>query len=222
MLRQGSAKYVTKADLVHSVLRENIITGNLKPGTRLLLKDIAAELGVSEIPVREALRRLQAEGLVTINPHCGAEVTKPNSAEYREILTIRAVLEGFAARTAVQNMTASDIEDLRLIVEAMRDCVEKGDMEAYGGLNRQFHCSIYKFSGLRKLQELITDLWDRWGRSQSVFQLNPGRISESLEEHAAILRAIEARDENNVELLMREHRLRAAEALIKALEGGVP
>ncbi|MGB9881137.1 MAG: GntR family transcriptional regulator, partial [Anaerolineae bacterium] len=205
MFSQPQVRYVTKVDMVHSILRENIIVGNLKPGSRLLQKEIANELGVSEIPVREALRRLQAEGLVTIIPHCGAEVTRPDPNEYREVLTIRAVLEGFAARMAIPHLTPADIEKLHRIVEEMRLAIESKDYETYSKLNKEFHSTMYAACKTRKLQEFITEIWERWGRSQGVFQLSPDRAKPSLEEHEAILKAIEAKDGDAVELLVREH-----------------
>jgi DNA-binding GntR family transcriptional regulator len=159
LLKQERPSFSTKTDVVYKALREHIVNGDLEPGTRLLQKKIAEELGVSEIPVREAIRHLQAEGLVVVTPHSGAEVASFRPEEIEEALAIRGVLEGFAARTAVGRATPGAIAELRSILGDMERCVENDDRASYGILNRKFHSKLYALSPYPNIQKMIEEIW---------------------------------------------------------------
>ncbi len=204
------AKFDTKADVAYRVLRENIVNGHLKPGTKLAQKKIAEELLISEIPVREAIKRLQAEGMVTVTPHAGAQVAALNQEEIGEALAIRSVLEGFAARTGVSRATRRDVEKLESILGKMKKCVDEKDDARYGMLNQEFHKTLYALSPYKRLQKMISEIWYGAERSRSVFALVPGRPEASYEEHRQILEALRTGDEEKVEELVRQHRMTVA------------
>jgi len=206
-------RFDTKADLAYRVLKENIINGHLKPGTRLTQKKVAEELNISEIPVREAFKRLQSEGLVTVTPHSAVQVADLNQEELEEVLAIRGVLEGFAARTVLLTVTPGDIEKLKALLERMAECIRKDDYIAYGILNQEFHRVLYSLSPYRRLHKMIDELWYGAERSRSVFTLVPGRVKASYEEHKQMIDALEAKDGERLELLVREHRRTVAEHL---------
>ncbi|HHW18759.1 MAG TPA: GntR family transcriptional regulator [Firmicutes bacterium] len=216
----GEIRVTTKSEYVYRILRENIISGHLRPGTRLLQKRIAEELEVSEIPVREAIKRLQAEGLVTVTPHSGAEVAQLDPVEMEEVLAIRAVLEGLAARTAAERVKQEDIHKLEELLEQMDKCVERGDPVTYGLLNQEFHKAIFALSPYKRLPKMIDELWYGAERSRSVFTLNPARLEASRDEHRALVQALRARDADKAEELMKQHRYAAARSLLGSLPGG--
>ena len=208
-------KRTSASEQVMQQIQSLIFDGTYQPGDRLPPeRELAAELGVNRTTLREALKRLQAEGLVKISPHSGAEVTDLEPDDLAETLTIRAVLEGYAARTAAMNATPADIQELRDYLHEMRQCVDRGDHYTYGVLNKQFHTKLYSLSPHKRLIKMISDLWLGRERSRSVFELSPDRSSVSYEEHVSLLNAIEARDYDRVERLMREHRANAALALL--------
>lgn len=209
----NSMRLDTKADLAYRILKENIINGYLKPGTRLIQKKIAEELHISEIPVREAFKRLQSEGLITITPHSGAQVTDLDQEELEEVLAIRGVLEGFAARTALLTVTSQDVEKLKSILKKMEECIQENDRTKYGVLNQEFHRLLYSLSPYKRLQKMIDDLWYGAERSRSVFTLVPDRIKTSYEEHRQMIDALEAGDGDRLEQLVREHRRTVARHL---------
>ncbi|MBE3518962.1 MAG: GntR family transcriptional regulator [Firmicutes bacterium] len=211
----------TKSEYVYRVLRENIISGNLRPGTRLGQKWIAEQLQVSEIPVREAIKRLQAEGLVTVIPHAGAEVAKLDPLEMEEVLAIRAVLEGLAARTAAERIGPEDIVELEELLKQMDECVKRKDAVTYGLLNQEFHKMIFSLSPYKRLLKMIDELWYGAERSRSVFILDPSRLEASRDEHRALVEALRNHDADKAEQLTKQHRYAAARSLLRSLtEGG--
>lgn len=220
LFRQERPSFTTKTDAVYKALREHIVNGDLESGTRLIQKQIAAELGVSEIPVREAIRQLQAEGLVVVTPHSGAEVASFRPEEIEEALAIRGVLEGFAARTAVRRIAPEMLAELRCILDDMERCVETDDKARYETLNREFHTKLYSLSPYPRLQKMIKEIWYGAERSRSVFKLAPDRLHPSHQEHLAILEALVKGDEARVEELVRLHRSNASRALLESVNKG--
>ncbi|MCR4442756.1 MAG: GntR family transcriptional regulator [Peptococcaceae bacterium] len=207
----------TKIEAVYNVLRENIVNGNLKPGTRLVLKKIAGDLGVSEIPVREAIRMLEAQGLVTITPHTGAQVSTFSAEDAEEIFNIRSVLEGYAAKTALPNLTPEVMERLNGVIAEMRECIKEGDAVRYGLLNRDFHRLLYQCSPYKRLYKMIFEMWDGSERTRAVFAFDRERPENSLREHEDIMRALEEGDGEKVEQIVRKHKQKAGEAFVRYL-----
>lgn len=219
LLANGKQPVITtKLEAVYNVLRENIVSGQLEPGTRLIIKKIAQDLGVSEIPVREAIRMLEAQGLVSMTPHAGAQVATFDIDDIREVTDIRSLLEGYAARTALPFIDQKAIAELEECIEEMVKCVEAGDNVNFGVLNRKFHQKIYEHSPYKRLYKMIYEMWDGSERTRAVFSLSKRRPQESIREHEAILKAIKEQDEDSVERLIREHRQRVGSILIEYLE----
>src|SRR5215212_10270027 len=131
----------TKADLVHEELRARLLRGDLQPGDRVPIATVARELGVSQIPVREGVKRLEAEGLLVFETHKGAVVPHLAPADIEETFAIRAELEGLAVR--------------RDILDAMADAAARGDAHAYGRGNRAFHLTIYRSQPYARLASMI-------------------------------------------------------------------
>ena len=209
----------TKSTAVYRLLKRDILNGRLKPGEKLVASRIAEAYGVSIIPVREALNRLRAEGLVTIVPHTGAYVTEIDLEDLKDLYPIRGVLEGLAARLACSRLGERDFGLLDRLIRKMDRVIEEGRFPEMGALNYEFHMAIYRASGNKHLVKLIEDLWQKTGRVRGIFALVPERAKESNREHREILQALEAGDARRAEELVIQQDERTLEALMRYLKG---
>lgn len=192
-----------------------ILSGELKPGERIIIREMSFYLNISETPVRESLKMLEAEGLLSLIPHVGFVVTELNPRELEDILIIRLNLECLATRLAIDNITDLDLKKLNKNLEAMGECIKRTDKVNYGHLNREFHKIIYKVSGNPFLYKLILDLWDRSARAQSVFLLEPEIIKQSYDEHRQIIDLLKKKDKVLVSQLIEKHKKRSFDSLLK-------
>ena len=206
----------TKHDLVASGLRRAILTGKLRGGQRLHQSEIAAQFGVSRIPVREALRALDAEGLVTFHSHRGAIVTHLSAKEIQEVLEIRGLLEGMAGRYAACNITTEYLNSLRELIERMD--FSSDNPREFLRLNLKFHTIINTASCMERLLEIITNLRLLTQHQNRDTGTYPKSIKHSQLQHRKIIRALEHGDGSAVEILTREHMLDAAKVLADYFE----
>ncbi|MGP4020350.1 GntR family transcriptional regulator [Saccharopolyspora sp. 5N708] len=191
--------YTSKTELVTSMLRELIVTGELEAGTSLRQRDLATRLGVSPTPVREALRRLESEGLVTTDQHRSATVAESWLDATEENYLIRAALESLAAKLAANRITA---EQLAAIEKINAQIVELDDDSlAYGALNRDFHFGIYQAAGTPVLLSLMRMLWQAMPDGPKVVRSH----RESAAEHAAIVEALRDGDAERAGELTYQH-----------------
>src|SRR5689334_25223815 len=153
----GAAGYVSKTDLVAALIRELIITGDLGAGEQLRQRDLAQRFHVSQTPVREALRRLESEGLVVGDAHRGFTVVEPDDGPVEENFQIRAALESLGASLAARKIDAAGIARLQELNDRMR-ALDEGDPR-YAGLNREFHFSVYEYARSPLLLSLMRLLW---------------------------------------------------------------
>lgn len=186
--------YRTRAQVILEEMRDRISTGVLAPGARLLLKPISEEFGCSEIPVREALRALQAEGLITVIPHTGAFVSAPNIDELVELTEVRSILEPEATVAAAPHIDAGMVAKLRDMLAEMRILGEQNAAQEYGRLNRRFHTFILDKTPNQKMAALVKDLWGQADRGRLVYKKGPGFLGESMRQHTEIVDAIESKD----------------------------
>ncbi len=195
-------------------LRERIIRGGYPDDTPLRQDALAAELGVSRIPVREALRQLEAEGLVVFNPHRGAVVSSLSLDEIEELFELRAQIESDLIRRAIPNVTSEDIARARDILNAYDAAFRAGEISAWGELNWQFHSTLYAPANRPFTMSVIQRLHqhsDRYLRMQLSLTHGEHRASE---EHRAVLTAVRAKDVKRACLLMRQHILGAGRLLV--------
>ncbi|MBO1075900.1 GntR family transcriptional regulator [Roseomonas marmotae] len=197
------------ADRAYERLREAIVEGILIPGAKLSERGLAAALGISAQPVREALRRLEAEGMVETRPRSGSFVAPLDTPRLVEMGRIRAALEGAAAGLAARRAGAADIAVLRSRLAAMRAATGTGDPAMLRRANEAFHDALHTIGGnaflIRSLHAL--GAYDHIGRARALAAEDEPR--QALDEHAAILDAIAARDAEAAEALMRAHTLRS-------------
>lgn len=174
--------------LVLEKMRERILDGSLPPGHRLVESRVSLEFNVSRIPVREALRQLGAEGLVTIEPRRGASVTRFSEEQVQELVEVRGNLEALNAKLAAKHKDPEQIAKLCRILEEGNRLADANKLEGLAQLNHQFHDVLSNAAGNSVLQAVMRSLRDRTALLFTPF--NRYRCSQNWEEHAAILRAV--------------------------------
>ncbi len=191
--------YTSKTELVTGMLRELIVTGELEAGASLRQRDLAERLGVSPTPVREALRRLGSEGLVTTDTHRSATVAESGMGAKEENYLIRASLESLAAELAAQRVTEDQLAEIERVNGRIRE-LRDGDAR-YGPLNREFHFAIYQAASSPVLVSLMRMLWQALPDGPKVDRTH----RESAAEHAGIIDALRAGDSERAAELTHEH-----------------
>lgn len=194
-------EYQSKTDVVTAELRALIQAGQLEPGAVLRQRELAERFGVSPTPVREALRRLEAEGFVITELHREATVVPVDDGRLEENLLIMANLEALAAGLAAEKVTDEDLDDLAAIHDDLRS-VAPGDVAALLDLNRRFHFRIYEAARSPVLISLLNLLW-RSATAQLPALLPPADVMAA--EHAALLEALRRRSANEAMALTRAH-----------------
>jgi DNA-binding GntR family transcriptional regulator len=195
----------TLREQVFEHLREQILSGALEPGTELQEVGLASSLGISRGPLREALGRLAAEGLVTITPRRGAVVTKLTRAEFIEAYQVREALESLAVRLAVPRLTDADRAALHSLADAMAEHVRADEVDAFFEANLRFHGVFVRASGNEKLQRMHAQLIGQMSRLMRKSHELRGGMEQSIGEHQAILDAVDAGDVARAVQLLEEH-----------------
>jgi DNA-binding GntR family transcriptional regulator len=204
----------TASDRAAAALRTAILEGELVPGQRVSQEAWAARAGVSPIPVREALRALAGEGLVTYRPRRGYVVTELDLADLEEVYRLRRTLEAEALRLGVPRASEDDLAALREAAKACRTAAEAASRLA---ANRRFHELLHGLAGSRPLLRLIGMLWDSTEAYRALYYALPGEAAEADRAHAAILAAVAAGDVERAVELEDAHRDRALARLREAL-----
>ena len=213
-----SLKFITKNVAVYETLRKDIIEARLKPGQKIVMREVAKELGLSDIPVREAIRRLESEGYVHFTPHIGAIVSELDREKIVEHYLIRIELESLATRLAVPHITSRDIDFLIKKNHEMELAIQAEKLEQLGALNKDFHLRIYRAAPYPTLNKLIEDLWEKMERTQCIFRFVPERAAASVEEHKKIIDAIKAKDTTLAERLIKDQKNRTMASLERFLK----
>ncbi|MBV1789216.1 GntR family transcriptional regulator [Marinobacterium sp. D7] len=198
----------TLADRVCKQIVTAIVKGDLLPGQKISEPELARTYGISRGPLREAMRRLEGWRLVERKPHIGARVVKLSAQELIEIYRVREALEGMACRLAAENMTQTEIDSLKALLDAHEQSIEQREGRSYfqkeGDLD--FHYRVVKGSKNAKLQEMLgADLYHLVRMYRYQFSVSSSRPKRALKEHRQIIDAIEARDAELAEMLMRRH-----------------
>ena len=203
---------------VFQKIREDILNGKYKENDELRENTIGKELGVSRTPVREALRQLELEGLVTIIPNRGAYVTGISHKDIWDIYVIRSMLEGLCARWAAKNITDAQLDELEetILLSEFQMKKESGfSAEQVAALDGRFHSILYEASGSRILDHVLTDFHNYVHTARRSSVVSEDRARKSIREHRQILRAIKDRDEEMAEQLANEHIMHVMQNLKK-------
>lgn len=192
-------------DWVYEEIRQAIIELRLHPDEPLREAAIAEQLGVSKTPIREALARLEQEGLVETVSFKGAVVSGYSPRDLEEIYELRALLEGAAVRAAADSASEEVREQLREVVARSRELRDAGELVELAGLLGQFDQIVYDQVANQRIRALIDNLRAHLTRIGNLTEAIPGRVEASVEEHAAIVQAMMRRDADDAERLMRAH-----------------
>ena len=201
-------------------LRKQIIIGSLAPGARLMQDQLAAQMGVSRQPIREALRRLESEGLVRNFANRGAIVRHFSDEEIRENYTLREVLESLAARHAAVMITGADLRKLQIANVALADAINSGDAGTAMDLNFQIHRTIHEASGLETLVRFMDQLWVGLTVMTPLFV--PGSADQSVLEHATVISELAERSPRGAASAMRKHVRRGDAEYFEWAKGRAP
>ena len=192
------------ADQVRDRLLEGILSGHYPPDARIIETQVARELGTSQAPVREALRGLEALGVVEITPFRGARVRRPTRREILEAYTVRSTLEALAARSAVPRMTDADVADFAWQLDAMRAAARRDDGHALAEADARFHGRIVELAGNGTLERVWRTL-EPFSRTYITLVVPGADPSWSADLHAPVLAAIERRDVDEVVETLHRH-----------------
>lgn len=216
---QVAQKYRTMTEIVTDEIRVKILNGDYIPGQHLVTAEIADEMGVSRMPVRDALRQLEATGLVETVPHRGTVVKDLSETEIVELYQMRAVLEGLAARLASERVDDEILFKMKEMI-SLHDlrAIQNEDYETFTKLNREFHSLVWAAAGSRKLENLLANLYDACAQYRNLSLLVPGRPDSIFKEHESIYEAIKSHNCAEAERLARSHYENTAKALVTAIE----
>lgn len=207
----------TKADHAYETILQAILDGEYEPGERVVIERLARELGISVVPVREAIRRLEAGGYVTFTPNVGATVAEIDLDRYPETIEAVAAIEGVALGLAVPHLTATDIRRARQVNDRLRSSLVKFDPAKFTRLNRRFHEILFSACPNRHLLSILEHEWGLLDTTRrSAFTYIPERAARSVEEHDELLDMIERGDDSHtIERFTRDHRMSTARRLLQ-------
>jgi DNA-binding GntR family transcriptional regulator len=193
------------SDQAYAKLRRIIVTGALKPGERLVERELAQRMGVSRTPLREAMIRLEHEGLVAALPSGGVVVATLNEEEVRALYAIRVALEGYAARLAAEKASAARVAELQALVESQREALASLDLPRLENLSDQFHIALYATTEMQPLTQLIEN-YRRRAVNHRIYDLyEPDEVRRGVDEHEQIVEAVCHHRGDRAEALIREH-----------------
>ena len=214
----GKIRRITVADSATNELRRRILSGELADGTPVRQDALAEDFGTSRIPIREALSRLEAEGLVASYPHRGYVVTALSRDEIKELFELRAMLEPELIRAAIPNMTETDLAVAEGILSEYASDLDNHDIHRWGELNTLYHLALYNPSGKKRTIEIVRGLLvntDRYTRM--VITLEHG-IEQAKEDHGGLLELCRKGAINQAVALSRDHIQRAEAGLLRMLD----
>ena len=210
--------YKPLRDIVFETLREAIINQTLKPGERLMEIQLAEEMGVSRTPVREAIRKLELEGLVVMVPRKGAYVAGISMKDIHEVYELRSALEALAASLAAVRITDEELEEMeRQMVREAKE-TEENNLQGIVSIDTTFHDLLYQAAHNQRLVQFINILQEQLQRFRSATLSRPGRSKYALEEHKKIVEALANKDAKLAAKLATEHIENAENAMIFAMD----
>lgn len=206
-------KYSSKVDIVYRAILSGIKKGEYLPGDRIVISRVARENGCSEIPVREALRRLESEKLVELLPNRGAVVSRVSKSFLSQLFAVKAILESGAVRLAADNLTPAQLKRLRGLARDMMAAFEAGNLKQCSALNHKFHITLYRTTGNDVLVDYIDELWNKWPTGHYANAIPDEWYRISMQQHFELLDALEAGDKDKAEEIIRYHKWGALDSM---------
>jgi DNA-binding GntR family transcriptional regulator len=212
----GPGSATSKADHAYRMIRDGVVNGDFEPGSRLVIEHIARVIGTSVVPVREGIRRLEAEGFVVYTRNVGATVATVDLDRYPETVDAVAILEGAATGLAAPHITLRELKRARSLNATLRRGLKAINPAAFSETNHQFHETLYRRCPNRHVLDLLQKEWQLLRRTRvSAFAFIPERAVDSVEEHEHLLDLIEQRcPPAEIETYVRTHRRVTAQALL--------
>lgn len=207
-------KHQTLEELAYEHIRRAIISGQLAPGQRIVAQAVAREAGISRIPVMQALRRLESEGFLRINPHRDVVVTALSPEEFRERFLLMGALEALCMRESEGKFAPAVLRRLRGLAEEIGTARAQKNTARAVAADGEFHRTLWEVSGLKQTVQILQNVWDRGEYYRYIMHARRGGFAgESLSEHGEILSALEAGDTARAAKAVEAHRLRAMDRL---------
>ncbi len=203
---------------VYKNLKGNILNGELSPNTRLIEEKLADEMGTSRTPVREAIQKLEKEGLIKKLPRGGFIVSEITDEDIDEVFGIRGILEGYAGYLATLKAGVEDIEALEEIVRKEEECMKDHNMDEIVRLNTEFHDRLYRTAKSERLYNIINDLRDFIYRFRKIIFRFTGMAEISIQDHKDMIRLMKSKKASRVESLIRRHITRGKNLIKKNLK----
>lgn len=204
-MKKPMEKHLTLREKILENIRDAIISGTLKAGSRVSEPELAERYGISRTPIREAFRQLESEGYLTVIPRRGAVVSEFNQKDVEDFYAIKSILEGYAARRACEKLTEKDLDRLQTINNRLSDLASHNDIKNFFKVHNDFHDLFIKAASNEKLRELITNVLTRFQRLRMTSLSLPGRMMISVKEHEKIIEAFRKRDAEAAENLVRKN-----------------
>lgn len=198
-------EYLPLRDVVFNTLRRAILRGELKPGERLMEIQLANKLGVSRTPIREAIRKLELEGLVLMIPRKGAEVAEITEKNLRDVLEVRCALEELAVQLACDRIDKSEVKELRAAAEHFKDVLDSDDITQIAQADEAFHDVIFTATDNQRLIQLLNNLREQMYRYRIEYLKKKECYPQLMEEHEAIICAIEGHDKEKATQITGQH-----------------
>lgn len=213
-----SDEYLPLRDVVFKTLRQAILKGDMEPGERLMEITLANKLGVSRTPIREAIRKLELEGLVHMVPRKGAIVASISEKDMRDVLEVRVTLEELAVKLAIQNMEEPDIDQLRRAAKKFESAVIARDIVDIVEADVMFHDVIYNRTNNGRLIQIINNLREQMYRYRLEYVKDARTHSILISEHQDIITALEKRDVDEAKNAVRQHIVNQEKGIVRAIK----
>lgn len=197
--------YLPLRDVVFNTLREAILKGDLQPGERLMELQLAAKLGVSRTPIREAIRMLEQEGLAVTIPRKGAEVAKMTEKDMEDVLQIRDVLDELAASIACEKISGEQLEELRQTMHEFEESIKTGGIKRIAEVDVRFHDIIYQSTGNPKLVSILSNLREQMYRYRVEYLKDQKNYPVLVREHSEIVKGLSEKNKEKVTAAMHNH-----------------
>lgn len=215
-------EYLPLREVVFNILRQAIITGQFKPGERLMEISLAKSLGVSRTPVREAIRMLDQEGLVDMVPRKGAQVSRITEKNLRDIVEIRTVLEEYAVGVSCHRISDEDLNTLTAIHRDFIRIVSEGDEQKIAQQDERFHDALFQAAGNKRLLSILCNLREQFFRFRLEYIKDMNQRSVLIREHTELIDAIRNRDEGRARQIMHEHLMNLQNAVLDKIKQDEP
>lgn len=207
-------------EIVYGELKRQILIGEIVPGTRMMEVELAEVMGVSRTPVREAIRKLEIEGLVKIEPRKGAYASDISVKDMLDVLEVREDMEAFAAALTARRITAEEVDEMEEANDEYNKAIHSGDTDAIIKSDEAFHKTIVKITGNKTLMSMIEAIQELATRFRYLYYDDFSRYENMPREHEEIIQAIKTGDEDKAREVARDHVNRLKQFVVKSGENG--